>query len=428
MRLREAWRSEASLRPSLRFRDDGLERDFAASYYRDNITFVRITHVLGIASWAAFGLMALSMGIPGTEQDFILRFGVAVPLVVLSLVLTFTPWYERLWQPMLAATLLANAAIWSIHGAVVVGARADWGYAGLMIVLAFTYVLSRIRFVYVSAIGVVAIAFHNVVMVGFTQIDSTDLLVADYFLIVFAAIGMAAAFGLERFARLLFFRERELDLARHRADELLHRTLPTSIVDRLKVRGEAPDAGFIADSLPCVTVLFVDLVGFTAQTQRIEPSTLVTMLDDLFSSFDGIAARCGLEKIKTVGDAYMAVAGAPMARADHAEAAAAMALEVSILMGARRWPTDEPMSVRIGMATGPAVAGVIGRNKFAYDLWGDVVNLASRLESSAEPGRILVDDAAHAALARSHRFDAPVTLALKGKGTTRAWPLLGSQP
>ncbi|MGZ8620942.1 MAG: adenylate/guanylate cyclase domain-containing protein, partial [Actinomycetota bacterium] len=132
-----------------------------------------------------------------------------------------------------------------------------------------------------------------------------------------------------------------------------------------------------------------------------------------------------VQKIKTVGDAYMAVAGAPTARADHAEAAAELAIAIVDEVGGLMWPDGRPMQVRVGVATGPAVAGVIGRRTFAYDLWGDTVNLASRLESSGEPDRILVSDRAYDRLRVGYSFSDPVVLTLKGKGPTPARFLLG---
>jgi class 3 adenylate cyclase len=148
-------------------------------------------------------------------------------------------------------------------------------------------------------------------------------------------------------------------------------------------------------------------------------------LDELFSRFDEIADRHGLEKVKTIGDAYMAVAGAPVGLADHAGAAAAMAVDVIREAGAVRWPSGDRIVVHGGVATGPAVAGVIGRRKFAYDLWGDTVNLASRLQESAEPSRALVSKPTADQLGDGYEFGAPQIVELKGKGPTPARVLVG---
>jgi class 3 adenylate cyclase len=172
-------------------------------------------------------------------------------------------------------------------------------------------------------------------------------------------------------------------------------------------------------------VIFVDAVGSTQQAALSSPDAFAGALDDLFSRFDEIADRHGLEKVKTIGDAYMAVAGAPVAMADHAGAAVAMALDVTREAAEVRWPSGDPIVVHSGVATGPAVAGVIGRRKFAYDLWGDTVNVASRLEEQAEPAEILVSDATAVRLEDRFEFGPTRILDLKGKGRTPARALLG---
>jgi class 3 adenylate cyclase len=177
--------------------------------------------------------------------------------------------------------------------------------------------------------------------------------------------------------------------ARHQAtQELLHNVLPPSIAHRM-VAGEK----LIAEKLPSVSVLFADIVGFTKLSQRITAEELVEGLDRIFSSFDTLAEKHGLEKIKTIGDAYMVVAGAPEARADHAEAMAEFALDMLEAMKEfTSKTTGEKIQLRIGIHSGEVVAGVIGKKKFAYDLWGDAVNTASRMESHGEAGKIHISD------------------------------------
>jgi adenylate cyclase len=410
---------------SLRFFDDETERAFQERYFRDSLPYIRLAHVLGILVWAVFGLLADSVIEGSAAADLALRWGLAIPIVLTSLALTYAPWFPKVWRPLLSTVLLVNGLIWSTHRVVVPEARADWAYAGLMVVLAFNYVVARVPTKHAAVVGVAMVAYHNVVMLWLTHDTREDILFADYFLLVFTLIGLAAAYGLERSTRLLFVRERELDRERHLTDQLLRNTLPNAIVDRLKTRGPLPTGEYVADGHAQVTVLFADLVGFSERASRITPHDLVAALDDMFTRFDELADRLGMEKIKTVGDAYMAVAGAPEARADHAEAAAEMALGILEDLRSRRWPTGEPMQVRIGIATGPAVAGVIGRRRFAYDLWGDTVNVASRLESRGEPGRILVSEPTYDLLDGRYRFSEPYTLTLKGRGRVRARFLLG---
>jgi class 3 adenylate cyclase len=414
------------MRPiSLRFVDPALERHFQTTYFTVSLPYIRLAHVLGIVLWVVFVFLA-DIVIPGDQgADLVIRYGIAVPALLISLGVTYTTWFPPHWRGWMSFILLFNAGLWSTHRVFVPAAPAEWAYAGLMVVLMFCYILSRLPFAYSAIVGVIVIAYYNVVSYGIINDTVRELWLADSFLVSIAIIGMAAGYGLERNERLVYLREQQLDRARQRADDLLRNTLPGSIVDRLQAGATPPQEAQIADGLEHVTVLFADLVRFTEHASRIAPNELVVILDDVFTRFDEVADRAGMEKIKTVGGAYMAVAGAPDPRPDHADAAAQMALDVMGCLDGARWPSGEPIAVRIGVASGPVVAGVIGRRKFAYDLWGDTVNVASRLESHGEPGRILVSAATHDLLLDRFAFSEPTMVELKGKGPTEAWFLLG---
>jgi guanylate cyclase len=189
--------------------------------------------------------------------------------------------------------------------------------------------------------------------------------------------------------------------AEARVDELLTNAIPSSIASRLR-HGERR----IADAYPATTVLFADIVGFTPWAQRTPPERVVEVLDSMFSVFDELTERHGLEKIKTIGDAYMAVAGAPEPRTDHASEAVAVGRAMIVAMADLRARLGVDLEIRIGMASGPVVGGVIGERRLLFDLWGDTVNLASRLESSGIPGRIQVAASTRALLADSVEVEA----------------------
>ena len=170
--------------------------------------------------------------------------------------------------------------------------------------------------------------------------------------------------------------------------------------------------GVIADRYETATVLFSDIVGFTELSAKLPPDELVKKLDTVFTRFDEIADQLGLEKIKTIGDAYMVAGGIPHPRADHAEAVCEMALR----MRASIAESGEALHVRIGVHTGPIVAGVIGKKKFIYDVWGDTVNTASRMESHGVPGKIQVSAATRDATRGAFAFEMRGEIAVKGKG------------
>jgi class 3 adenylate cyclase len=204
---------------------------------------------------------------------------------------------------------------------------------------------------------------------------------------------------------------RALDLEREKSERLLLNVLPGSIATRLK-----ETEGVIADRFSDVTVLFADIVDFTRRSERIDPEQVVEVLNDLFSVFDRLARERGLEKIKTIGDAYMVVGGLPDPRPDHAEAVAEMAMAIRAEVARRSDPSGQPLAVRIGIDTGPVVAGVIGTSRFSYDLWGDTVNTASRMESYGVPGCIQVTARTRERLRDCYRFEQRGSIQVKGKG------------
>jgi class 3 adenylate cyclase len=412
---------------SLKFKDEWLEQRFQDEYFDTNLQYIRIATFLGAITWAIFGpLVPLVVKDESLVRDAVIRYGLGVPSGLVSLALTYLPNYRRIWQPAISAAVLFSGLVWVVHRALVEDTgRPDWGYAGNMLILIFAYILSRLQFRYSALVGIALILMYNVGAALFTNETTTDVIFGDFFLLVTAFIGTVGAYVLERSTRLLFLRERELDRERGRSEGLLRNILPEQIANRLKERDPATEHGHIAQAYTEVTVVFADLVEFTKQSGRTDPPEIVAVLDDVFTRFDAIAERCGLEKIKTIGDAYMAVAGVPESREDDVEAAAQMALAMRDAIGQVRWPSGDPMRVRIGMATGPAVAGVIGQRKFAYDLWGDTVNTAARLESNGVPGEIQVSEAVYQRLGDRYRFSDVHVVNLKGKGPTAARFLLG---
>jgi adenylate cyclase len=197
-----------------------------------------------------------------------------------------------------------------------------------------------------------------------------------------AAFALIAT-GILTMAVMIYF-VRQRDRFQQRSDDLLHAILPVHIAAQLK-----DNPGTIADDVPSASVLFADVVGFTPMSAAMSPGELVGMLDELFTIFDGFVTELGLEKIKTVGDAYMVAAGVPERRPDHAQAIAELALRMRDHV-ATNPVAGRRLAVRIGMSSGPLTAGIIGTHKFSYDLWGDTVNTASRMESEGVPGSIQI--------------------------------------
>jgi len=226
-----------------------------------------------------------------------------------------------------------------------------------------------------------------------------------------------ASFANERNAALTALRKEQA-----RSEALLTNVLPEPIAERLKSA-----SGSIADHVDEASVLFADIVDFTPLAQRLSPTEVVDTLDHLFSLFDSLVERHGLEKIKTIGDCYMAAAGVPDPCADHASRAALLALDMREAVTASATNGDGPLELRIGINSGPLTAGVIGRKRFLYDLWGDAVNTASRMESNGTPGRIQITRATYDLVKDAFVCEERGTIPIKGKGEMETWYLVSSR-
>jgi len=214
----------------------------------------------------------------------------------------------------------------------------------------------------------------------------------------------------------------QLELERQKSEDLLLNILPRPIAQRLK-----EDQSVIADYFHSTTVLFTDIVGFTKLSENLSPSELVQFLNKIFTSFDNLVEKYQLEKIKTVGDAYMVAGGFPKPRPDHVEAIADLALEMQESMVMFHTEKNQSVSMRTGIHTGPAVAGVIGIKKFIYDVWGDTVNTASRMESHGIGGQIQVSNAIYKVLKDKYILKQRGMIEMKGKGRLMTYWLQGKK-
>jgi class 3 adenylate cyclase/uncharacterized protein HemY len=254
-----------------------------------------------------------------------------------------------------------------------------------------------------------------------------NALVAISILLAFLALAIGSRFRLKQRSEALLREKnfaleaanRIIELERDKSEQLLLNVLPPAIAGRLK-----GDEATIVDRFSEATILFADIVGFTRFSQTIEAEALVNILNDIFSRFDALSERHGLEKIKTIGDCYMVVGGVPELSENHCQAVARMALGMLRVLAEFNESRHQNLSIRIGINTGAVVAGVIGKKKFIYDLWGDAVNTASRMESHGEPSRIQVTEAVEQKLRGLFRMEDRGEIEIKGKGPMRTYFLL----
>ncbi len=345
-------------------------------------------------------------------------------------ILTFVLWRYRKVELVWSLSLL-EFAVSSALSTIILGLEASFAItslfiAGVAAVVRFAPPLRRALVIGVLVTATVAAGVYSI-LVG--PSDPFPRSVEQWLLLSTGLwVGPAVAIIMWYFMREMWRAEDALESEYQRSEHLLNNIMPAEVAERLK-SGE----GTIADGHPHVTVLFADIVGFTERSSRMAPDKLVVFLNRVFSRFDELVARHDVEKIKTIGDAYLAVAGMPRERADHADAIAQLALDIQASCDALRGDEADgqerfdntPVRLRIGIHSGAVVAGVIGASKFAYDLWGDVVNTASRMESSSEPGKIQVSEATYDLLAGRFAMTERGTLDIKGKGEMRTWFLEG---
>jgi guanylate cyclase len=323
----------------------------------------------------------------------------------------------------LLITQLVNVLLTTTVGQILVGGFLPSGAVGLWGILAplgalvFLQVRQAIRW-----FGAFVIVFVLTGILG--EVLFTDADVPSWFTSTMLALNvigagsvafmLLASFANERNAAL-----RALQTEQERSEALLANVLPRSIAERLKSATRS-----IADHFDSASILFADVVDFTPLARRLDPAEVVGILDQLFSHFDTLVERHGLEKIKTIGDAYMAAAGVPDPLPDHARKAALLALDMQAAVGSSAVAGELGLELRIGINTGPVVAGVIGTKRFLYDLWGDAVNTASRMESNGSPGEIQITRPTFELLKDDFVCRRRGTIEVKGHGQMETWYLV----
>lgn len=332
---------------------------------------------------------------------------------------------SQLWMSLLLPFLLQ----WSLGGFKTSSAVCLWAFTAPVGALLFVGARQAVPWFVIFG-GLVAVSGAIDPALAARAPDIPNAVVVVFFVLNILGVTTTAYVLLQYFVRAreralvdLAHQHQALELEQAKSERLLLNVLPEPVARRLKDQD-----GIIADASTAVTVLFADIVGFTQLAQRLSPSEVVAVLDGLFARWDALGSQHRVEKIKTIGDAYMVAGGIPVPRPDHAEAIGEMAL--AMLPEVRRCAAETglPLEVRIGIDTGPVIAGVIGRAKFIYDLWGDTVNTASRMESHGLPGTIQVTERTYERLRDHYEFRVRGTIDVKGKGLMTTYLLVGTRP
>lgn len=414
----------------LRFPAD-VERAFQHDYFHKSITFFRIGHLVALLLIVLLFVQGLLQGLSPAVLA-----GPTFPAIAWLtglLLFSFQRSFESVWQPA-AACAVSALTLYVIYVLVSLGDRSiptadpklNFLYVVLRecLLLVVTFVVPRLTFRWMMVAFAAQLAGATVILASATDAPIAFVAQAQgIFALPIAILLLLSGYTLERYRRSDYLANRLLDAERERSESLLLNILPASVAARLKTNPEA-----IADSFGEVTVLFADIVDFTPLSARLAAPELVRLLNQIFSAFDSLADKHGLEKIKTIGDAYMVVGGLPDPHPAHAVAVADMALDMQQEIARFVRESSEPLRLRIGINTGSVVAGVIGTSKFAYDLWGETVNIASRMESHGSPGMIQVTERVFRCLRDRFDFGAPQEVQIKGRGVMTTYQLVGRKP
>lgn len=408
---------------SLRFLEPVLERRYQLHAGMESHSGLRVITGMSSLLWlAAAFLVPVDMGI---SRDVATPISMAMATISAAFFLASGHARTLDQQHALATVLTAGNGLVILWLASAGGVLPGYGVSAVLLLFAYGFV-SRTRFIYAALRSVViGVGF----VVAAATYDRPGSLLIDGFILGAATFGTLLALRLLEgsrrrvFVQDLVIAEQSAELAaeKEQAERLLLNILPERISTRLR-DGEHT----IADKYPAVSVLFADIVGFTPLVARLSPAEMIELLGGLFASFDELTGERGLEKIKTIGDAYMVAAGLPESMEDHAERAVDLGLAM-IDAATRVGPLVRGSGcvLRVGVHSGPVVAGVIGRRKFAFDVWGDTVNVASRLESQGMPNRVHISRATWLMVRDRFEAEPQGSLRLRGLGSVQTYAVSG---
>jgi adenylate cyclase len=387
-------------------------RDDEELAFRKSLLVVIAVLILPIS--LVWGTLYLALGTPAGAIAYLYFVVSAAAIVVFSRSRDATSFLRvELLDILLAPTL----SMILVGGFLASGAVGLWGILAPLGALVFEGVRSGVRWFAAFVVVFLGSGIAGELLGGISDLPTwfqTAMLALNVVVGGAVVFTLLAVFAQQRQEALAALR-----IEQQKAEDLLLNILPRSIAERLKA-----DTSTIADQFDAATILFADVVDFTPLSELLPPGEVVGILDHLFTHFDVLADAHGLEKIKTIGDCYMVAAGVPAPRPDHARAVALMALDMREAMRSSDEVGHLGLELRIGINSGPVVAGVIGRKRFLYDLWGDAVNTASRMESQGAPGQIQVTRATYELLRDEFALEHRGTVDVKGKGELETWYLI----
>jgi len=404
---------------TLRFDSARTEAAWREHDNHSSLGRIRLTLGLALALYALFAWLDLTVAPDVAFQIGGIRIAVC-SFILAVLLATRHPDFGRCRSLLLGLTILATGGgIIGMLG-LAAGRVESLYYVGLILVLMATHAFRWLPFPTALGVSLAVVLGYDLRLLAQGGVEPAVVLNNHFFFLSALLLGAVASYSSERSARMSFLYALRADTERRRNEALLENMLPQPVAERLK-----HEPGPIAERFDDVSVLFIDMVDFSTHSAAMDPEVLVAELDAVFRELDDLARNHGVEKIKTMGDGYLAVAGLPVAQDDHAERLADLALAVQAHFRRRPDGSGLPRQLRMGIASGSVVAGVIGTSKLTYDVWGETVTLASRMQAHGRPDRIQVTGDFRRRLGHGYGFEYRGLVDVKGRGPTPTWWLLG---
>ena len=410
------------------------EREFRGTVFLRSYKTLRISLLLAIALYAIFGVLDFWITPVSRERIWFIRFALVSPVLLITLLASAFRSFRKLWGILMFTCALVMGA--GILAMMATAQKSEPGYiyyySGLLLVIMWNYSLTRVQFFWACLAGLLIILGFEFVTFYVQGVDprgaeGITALNNSFFLIASNIIGMFAGYTIEYYQRREFLQNKELSREKSRSDRLLLNILPENIAREMKTQGHVAPREF-----PSASILFTDFKGFTNLSEVMEPDHLIAELDFCFSYFDSVIEKYHLEKLKTIGDSYMCAGGIPEENHTHPVDCLLAALKIQSfinLIKRRKMKKGRPYwEMRVGINTGKIIAGVIGDKKFAYDIWGDSVNLASIHEASGAPGKINVSHSTAELTRGLFEYESRGPIQAKRKGNIDMYFLKGLRP
>ncbi len=401
----------------LHFADPELETQFRESHAENTLKQVRCALILALIAYISFSLLDYLLQTKHDINVFVVRFTIGLPLFLIPLYLSYKPVYCKHMQLLISTVIyLAGISIFFISTAHE-ESMGNLRLAGTLLPIFWAYLFSSLRFTYAFSTTALLILSYELLLIFTTNYSTLTIVSYNFLLITCTLIGMFGGYTIEKSYRRDFIKNRLLDEKANENEKLLLNIFPRHIAEQLKSTNNT-----IAEQIDDATVIFADLVGFTSIASKQTAEKTVAMLNDIFTRFDLLTEQFGLEKIKTIGDAYMA-AGIHQKRQNSAENSILFAQAMFSALTEYNHQHNTSLQLRVGIHSGSIIAGVIGKKKFIYDLWGDNVNIASRMESTGIDGCIQVSENIFLKTHSVFTYEDRGMIDVKGRGKMRAYIL-----